>query len=443
VAGLTETQYATVDGRSIAYQVHGSGDLELLVLDGWIRSVELDWDDPGYARLLQRDGTFARVIRYDGRGSGMSDPDARPDRPVLESWVQDAIDVLDTVGAQRCAVFGLGLGGPVALRLAARHADRVGALVVTNSFARLRVADDQPFGLTPQEVDGALELVRTGWGTGVTLDLYGAGHDDVARSRMARYERGAASPGVAVRLMTALADEDVRADLPSITARTLVTHTHNPVLDVRHGEAIAAAIPGAMLDIDPADSWSWRREADEYRTLDRLTEFLIGVPLDADSDRAFAAMVFTDIVGSTSTAAALGDRRWRLLIDAHDAETQRQVHRAGGRIVTSTGDGVLAIFAAPSQALACAIAVRDALREHDLGVRTSVHAAEIEVRGDQVGGIGVHIAARINAAAEPGEILVSNPVAELVAGAGYEFAHRGSHSFKGVPTPCTLWSLVN
>jgi class 3 adenylate cyclase len=198
-----------------------------------------------------------------------------------------------------------------------------------------------------------------------------------------------------------------------------------------------------MLDIDPADSWSWRREADEYRTLDRLTEFLIGVPLDADSDRAFAAMVFTDIVGSTSTAAALGDRRWRLLIDAHDAETQRQVHRAGGRIVTSTGDGVLAIFAAPSQALACAIAVRDALREHDLGVRTSVHAAEIEVRGDQVGGIGVHIAARINAAAEPGEILVSNPVAELVAGAGYEFAHRGSHSFKGVPTPCTLWSLVN
>ena len=441
VAGV-ETLYTKVDDCAIAYQVHGAGDVELLLIDGWIRCVELDWDDPGYARLLRADGRFSRVIRYDGRGSGMSDRDANDSRPVLDAWVRDAVGVLDAVGVDRCAVLGLGLGGPVAIHVAARHRDRVQALVLSNSFARLRAAPDHSYGLSPESIDAALDAVREGWGRGVMLDLYGAGHDAEAQSRMARYERLAATPNAAIRLMTALADVDVRADLPNIRAPTLVIHRANLVLDTAHGRGVASAIPDAVFEEQPADAWAWRRETDEYRGLARITEFLTGARHDADSIRSFAAILFTDIVGATSTAVALGDRKWRLLLDAHDAETQRQVDRAGGRVVASTGDGVLAIFSSPSQALDCAVAVRDALAQHDVGVRTGVHAAEIELRDDNVGGIGVHIAARINSIAEPGQILVSSTVTELVTGSGYTFADEGSHILRGVPTSWRLWSLI-
>jgi class 3 adenylate cyclase len=436
-----DTLYTRVDDCAIAYQVHGAGVVDLLLIDGWIRCVELDWDDPGYARLLRADGRFSRVIRYDGRGSGMSDGDPTDSGPVLDAWVRDAVGVLDALGVTRCAVFGLGLGSPVAIHLAALHRDRVRALVLSNSFARLRAAPDHSYGLAPEAIDAALDAIRVRWGRGVMLDLYGAGHDAEAQTRMARYERLAATPNTAVQLMTALADVDVRADLSAIEAPTLVIHRENPVLDIAHGREVATAIPGAVFEGQPADAWAWRRETDEYRDLARITEFLTGARHDADSIRSFAAILFTDIVGSTSTAAALGDRKWSLLLDAHDAETQRQVDRAGGRLVTSTGDGVLAIFSSPSQALECAIAVREALAHHHIGVRTAVHAAEIELRDDNVGGIGIHIAARINSIAEAGQILVSSTVTELVTGSGYEFADEGTHKLEGVPTSWNLWSL--
>jgi class 3 adenylate cyclase/pimeloyl-ACP methyl ester carboxylesterase len=437
-----ETRYADVDGRSVAYQVSGSGAVDLLHIDGWIRCVELDWDDPGYARLLRADGRFARVIRYDGTGCGMSDPEVGGGRPVLDEWVRDAAGVLNAADIERCAVFGLGLGGPVAIRLAATHPERVTKLLLMNTFARLRVAEDHSFGWTDDAIDAALEAVAAGWGRGVLFDLYGAGHDAAARARFGRYERVAASPGTALRLMNAPADVDVRADLGAIQAPTLVIHRINPILDVAHARTMVAAIPGAALHEQPPDEWSWRGETDEYRGLGLISEFLTGVAYDADSERAFAGILFTDIVGSTTTAVELGDRRWRLLLDAHDAETQRQVRRIGGRVITSTGDGVLAVFPSASQALECAVALRDALAERHVGVRTGVHAAEVEIRGNQVGGIGVHIAARINAIAESGEILVSGTVTDLVVGSGFQFVDRGKHTLTGVPSPWPLWSLT-
>ncbi|MDQ1468014.1 MAG: hypothetical protein QOH10_2429 [Actinomycetota bacterium] len=437
-----ETQYTSVDGFAIAYQVHGSGSIDMLFIDGWIGSVELDWDDPAYARLLRRDGRFARVIRYDGRGSGMSDPDPTGES-VLDAWVRDAVGVLDAVGSQRCAVYGNGLGGPVAIRFAALHPERVDAVVLANTLARLRAAPDHPFGLSDDAIDLAVEAIRAEWGRGVMLDIYGVDHDEATRVRAARYERLSASPGVAVELMRAFANIDVRADLDRITAPTLVIHRPNPVLDIGHGRGLAAAIRGAVFEDEPPDDWTWRGETDEDPPgLARIAEFLTGLRHDADPDRMFATVLFSDIVGSTATAVALGDRRWRLLLDAHDAETGRQVRRSGGRVVDSTGDGVLAVFSSPSRALDCATALRVALSEHDIAVRIGVHAAEIEQRDERVGGIGVHIAARVNALADTGEILVTSTVRDLVTGSGLIFIERGTHTLKGVPGTWDLSALA-
>jgi class 3 adenylate cyclase len=438
-----ETIYTSVDGFAIAYQVHGTGSIDMLFIDGWIGSVELDWDDPAYARLLRRDGRFARVIRYDGRGSGMSDPDPSGAWPVLDAWVRDAVGVLDAVGSPRCAVYGNGLGGPVAIRFAALHPERVDALVLANTFARLREAPDHPFGLSDDAIDVAVEAIKTGWGRGVMIDLYGVDHDEPTRVRAARYERLSASPGTAVELMKVLGDIDVRADLGRITAPALVIHRPNPVLDIGHGRGLAAAIPGALFEEEPPDDWTWRGETDDDpRGLARIDEFLTGVRHDADPDRVFATVLFTDIVGSTATAVALGDRRWKLLLNAHDAETARQVQRSGGRVANSTGDGVLALFSSPSRALDCATVLRAALAEHNIAVRIGIHAAEIEQRDEQVGGIGVHIAARVNALADSGEILVTNTVRELVTGSDRIFTDRGTHTLKGVTGAWNLSALT-
>ena len=438
------TQYTPVDGCQIAYQVHGGGPVDMLFIDGWIGCIELDWDDPFYARLLRRDGRFARVIRYDGRGSGMSDPDPSDRWPILEAWVRDAIGVLDAVGSQRSAVYGNGLGGPVAIRLAAEHPGRVESLVLANTFARLREASDQPFGLSDEALDLATEAVRIGWGGGVMLDLYGVDHDEPTRVRAARYERLSASPTTAFEQMKALAEVDVRADLASISARTLVIHRPNPVLDIEHGRFMAAAIPDAILEEEPPDDWLWRGETDDDPTgLARIDEFLTGARHEADPDRVFAVVLFTDIVGSTIKAVELGDRKWRLLINAHDAETRRQVERSGGRVVNSTGDGVLATFTSPTRALACATTLRDALAVHDVTIRIGLHAAEIELRGEQVAGIGIHIAARVNSLAEAGEVLVTGTVRDLVTGSGLTFTDRGAHALKGVPDTWNLWALTD
>ncbi len=413
------------------------------MVDGWIGSVELDWDDPAYGRMLGRYGRFARVIRYDGRGNGMSDPGPTT-LSVLDGWVHDALSVLDAVGSDRCAVIGNGLGGPIAIRLAAEHPERVERLVLTNTLARLRRAVDHPAGLSDDEIDLALAAIRSDWGRGVMLDLYGVGHDEPTRARAARYERLSAPPSVAFDLMQSLADVDVRADLTRITAPTLVIHRANPVLALEHGRGLAGGIPNAIFEEETADDWSWRGETDEDpEGLVRIAEFLTGERHGPDPHRVFAATLFTDIVGSTQLAASLGDRKWRLVIDAHDAETNRQVRRFGGRVVTSTGDGVLALFNAPGVALDCARALRDALSEHEIPIRAGVHAAEIEERDQQVGGIGVHIGARIAALATAGEILASHTVVSLVTGAPYAFADRGTHTLKGVPSEWQVFALTD
>ncbi len=437
------TEYTLVDGCQIAYQVHGSGSIDLLFLaPGLFGCCELEWDDP-YARVLQRFGRFSRVVRFDRRGSGMSDRAPLGTAPGLDEWARDAAGVLDAVGIDRCAVYGNGMASPIAIRFAARFPERVDALVLGNAFARLRSAPDHPFGVSDEVVEAGLEVVRSGWGRGVLPALYGAPHDDASRARSGRHERLSASPAAALALMATLADVDARADLAQITAPTLVVYQPNPVLNIEQSRSVAAAISGAIFEEEREGDYVWRSETDdEPQWLSRIAEFLTGVRHDADPDRVFATVLVTDIVGSTATAAALGDRRWRLLIDAHDAATRRQIQRSGGRIITLTGDGAVAIFSTPSPALGCAIALREALAERDIVIRVGLHAAEIELRGDNVGGIGVHIAARISALAGGGDILVSNTVRDLVTGSVLTFVDRGRHTLKGVPGEWNVSALA-
>jgi pimeloyl-ACP methyl ester carboxylesterase len=244
--------------------MHGSGAVDLLFIDGWTRCAEVEWDDPAYARMLRRYGQFARVIRYDGRGSGMSDPDPTGRWSVLDAWARDAAGVLDAVGSERCAVYGNGFGGPLAVRFASRYADRVDALVLDTTWARLRRAPDQPFGLSDRTVERLVEAIQLRWGDGVMVDIVGLGHDEVTRAEAAREERFAASRGVAALLMRACFEADVRTDLAEIHAPTLVVHRHGPALDVGHGRALASGIRDATFEAVTQEDWSLIGETDEH-----------------------------------------------------------------------------------------------------------------------------------------------------------------------------------
>ena len=438
--GRAETCYALRDGYHIAFQVHGEGSIALLSLDQWPSHCEADWDEAWYVRSLDRVGRVARVVRFDGRGSGLSDPLPPGRAPTLNEWVDDAVAVLDAIGMQRVAVWAGGTSSPFAIRFAARERERVRALVMSNPFARLRVAPDHEYGFSDEVIDGLLEAVRTGWGSGVMLDIYGLSHDDQARLTQARYERLAASPGTALTLAKALCDFDVRDDLAAITAPTLVRVHPNPVLDLQHGRDVAARIPGARVE-EAADEWRWMTETDlEATSFASLTEFL-GLRYDPHPQRVLATVLFTDIVGSTETAAAMGDQRWHLLLSAHNRAVDRQVSAAGGQIAHSTGDGVLAVFSTPTMALRAAVAIRDELARLSVRFRAGLHAGEIEQTGADVQGLNVHIGARVAALASADEILVSSTVCQAMSGSGVHFTDRGTHPLKGVPDHWHLFAL--
>ena len=439
VAGA-ETRYVSSSGYHVAYQVHGDGPVTLLSLDQWPSHCEADWDEVWYSRQLERFGRITRIVRFDARGSGLSDPVAPGTAPSVDDWADDAVAVLDAVGVPTVALWAGGTSSPFALHFAARESGRVGAMVLSNPFARLRHAQNHPWGLSDEVIDGVLEAVRKSWGTGVLLDIYGMVHDQHSRQIQARYERLAASPGTALALARALCNIDVRDDLPAIRSPTLIRMQANPVLDARHGEGIAAQIQHARVE-DAGDDWRWMSETDlEASSLARVADFL-GLHYDPHPYRILATVLFTDIVGSTQTAAEIGDDRWRLLVDAHNREVDRQVTNAGGQIAHWTGDGMLAVFATPTMALRAAIAIRDALAVLSVQIRAGLHTGEIEQLGLDVHGLAVHIGARVAAMASTGEILVSSTVREAVIGSETQFTDRGTHSLKGVPDQWHLFAL--
>jgi class 3 adenylate cyclase len=440
---MPETRYARSGDVHIAYQVFGEGDLDLVVVNGFTTHIELVWEHEPIRRFLEGLGSFARVVHFDRRGSGLSDPVA--EAPPLDVRMDDVRAVMDAAGFERAALLGLSEGVTLCLLFAAAHPDRVQALVSSGGMARSTAAEDYPWALPVEAlVESGTELIAPHWGEGAIIDLGAPSRADDPDSRafFARLERATASPGMLGSLVQMFLDLDVRDVVPTVHVPTLVLHRrHDRLVNVRNGRWLAEHLPNARyVELPGDDHVPWYQEPE--RTLAEIREFLTGSPYVPEPDRVLATVLFTDIVDSTRTAAELGDQRWRELLDRHDRAVRAALGRAGGREVNSTGDGFLASFDSPARGIRCAQAIREACQPIGIRVRAGLHTGECEVRGDDLGGIAVHIAARVSALAEPGEILVSRTVKDLVAGSGIEFADRGEHALKGVPDAWTLHEVV-
>ena len=438
-----ETRYARSGEVNIAYQVFGEGDLDLVIVRGFVHHVELVWEFEPMARALRRFGAFARVVMFDRRGTGLSDP--VPRAPTLEERMDDIRAVMDAAGVERAAVFGGSEGAPTSSLFAATYPDRVSALVCWGAMARTTEAEDYPIG-TPASalVESGMDLLLPYWGQGTAIEASAPSHanDPAYRAFYARWERASLSPGMLVQFFEMFLETDVRHVLPSVHVPALVLHrAHDRMVNVRYGRWLAEHMPNARFVEVPGDDHVMEYENFDL-VLGEIQEFLTGARAEPEPDRMLATVLFTDIVDSTRTAADLGDSRWRDVLDRHASDVQREVDRFGGRTVKSTGDGFLATVDGPARAVRCAQAVVATVGPDGIQVRAGLHAGECEVMGDDIGGIAVHIAARVSALARPDEVLVSRTVKDLVAGAGLEFAARGSHELKGVPEAWELYAVV-
>jgi len=426
----------------IAYQVVGAGPPDLVLVSTWFSHVEARWDIPGFAHYLDRLASFSRLISFDKRGIGLSDPVSLERLPLLEEWMDDVLAVMDAVGSERAVVMGANEGTLMAALFAATYPDRVSALVLANATARPAWAPDHPWGVPPEVSEPLIETVDGTWGEGRAMAAVNPSiaEDEEAMRVWGRFLRLAASPAVAAAVVRMIFELDVRAILPTIRVPTLVvSRRDNPLFPADAGRAVADLIPGArFVEVPGADYGLAVGDVDVV--IDEVEEFVTGSRPAHDADRVLATVLFTDIVGSTTRAAELGDRRWRELLDRHDEIAAREVAARSGLVASFTGDGLVARFDGPARAVRCALALQEELRALGLGIRAGLHTGEIEVRGGDVAGIAVHLAARVMALAEGGEVLVSRTVKDLVAGSGLEFHDRGTHSLKGVPEPWQVYS---
>ncbi len=440
---LSRTQYAKSGDVHIAYQVTGHGPIDLVFVPGFVSHLEYDWEHPLPARFFQRLSSFSRLIRFDKRGTGLSDRVA--EMPTLEQRMDDVRAVMDAVGSQRAALFGISEGGPMSLLFAATYPERTSALVLYGSYARRSWAPDHPFGWTEEQWSVALERLERDWGSpwGVELWIPSMAHDEGFCQYRANYLRLAASPGAAIAVWRMNKDIDVRHVLSTIRVPTLVLHRAGDRLTrVEQARYLAERIAGAKLVEFPGiDHIPWVGDADAV--LNEIEEFLTGTRHAAEPDRVLATVLFTDIVGSTERAAELGDRRWRELLEAYYSLARRQLERFRGREVDTAGDGLYAAFDGPVRAIRCAVAIRDGVRSIGLDVRAGVHTGECEVIGEKMGGIAVHIGARVAAMTRPGDVLVTSTVKDLVAGSGVRFEDHGTHPLKGVPGEWHLYAVTS
>jgi DNA-binding SARP family transcriptional activator/class 3 adenylate cyclase len=441
---MPKTRYAQAsDGVHIAYQVSGDGPLDLVVVPGFISNIQLAWEAPQYAKFIGRLSGFARVICFDKRGTGMSDPVPAHALPTLEQRMDDVRAVLNAVGSETAFVFGYSEGGQMAALFAATYPERTRALVLYGTYARIRSDSDYPPGLPDEVLEAFMGEVETHWGE-VTemLSLFAssATRDQGFKDWLGRYAQNSASPSTAVTLLRMNNEIDVRSVLPAVAVPTLVLHrVDDSLIGVEHARYLADHIPGAKyVELPGDDHLVFTGDVD--RLVDEIEEFLTGQRPEPDPDRILATLLFTDIVDSTRRAAELGDRRWRQLLDRHDEVMRGELERFRGREVTATGDGFLAAFDGPARAVQCALASTEAARRLGVELRVGVHTGECEQRGDQLGGIAVHIAARVAALAQPGQVLASRTVPDLVAGSGLEFSARGEHQLKGVPGTWPLFA---
>ena len=427
------TRYAKSGDVHIAYQVFGNGSIDLVFAPGFISHIENYWDHPELARWLLRLGSFARVVIFDKRGTGLSDP--VPEIPSLEQRMDDVRAVMDAVGIESAAQLGISEGGALAALFAATYPERCQRLVLYGTFAR--------WPITADALEPYLKYVDRDWGTGRSLPIWAPSRrdDPTLQQWWGRFERLGASPSAAMAVLQMASQIDVTDILSSVHVPTLIIHcTEDTLINVECGRFLAQHIPGArLIELPGEDHLFFVHE----KIGDCIEEFLTGSIAIAESHRVLATVLFTDIVGSTARAEEMGDQCWHNMLDAHHTTVRRELARYRGNEIRSLGDGFLATFDGPARAVRCACAISEAVRPLDIQVRCGLHTGEIETAGDDVQGIAVHIASRVSALAEAGEILVSRTVKDLVAGSGLHFKERGKHLLKGLQEPMELYAALH
>ena len=439
------TQYAESGDTSIAYQVVGEGPIDLVLALGFATHLELQWEGAPFARFCERLATFSRLILFDKRGTGLSDP--VNEVPTLETRNDDIRAVMDTAGSERAALFGVSEGGPMSVMFAATHPERASALVLHGAMARTTEAPDYPWA-SPAEAlrESAAEFIVPNWGRNAegVVELFAPSFaaDPRALELTARLERNAASPAMVQQIFEMFLGTDVRDILPTIHVPTLVTHRRGDrVVNWRAGRDLAEKIPGATyVELDGIDHLPWAGDADAV--IGEVQEFLTGARSAAEPDRVLATVMFIDICGSTERAAELGDADWRDLLEAHQTAVRQDVDRFRGREVKTMGDGSLATFDGPARAIRCGQAIAETARSLGLEDRIGIHSGEVEVMGDDVGGIAVHIAARVGGLAGAGEVLLTSTVKDLVVGSDIGFEDRDIQQLKGVPGEWRLFAAT-
>ncbi|HEX5905889.1 MAG TPA: adenylate/guanylate cyclase domain-containing protein [Propionibacteriaceae bacterium] len=443
-AGAPKIRYVKSEDGYVAYQVFGQGAFDIMFIGNWASNIEVMWEHPSMARYLNRLGHFARVICFDKRGAGLSDPVPLGALPTLEHWMDDARIVLDAVGSEETALIGDAEGGPMAMMFAATYPQRTRALVLVNTFAKMLRVVDYPIGMPEEAGERLLQIWERAWGTGIVLELSAPSvADDPEMQRWAgRYMRLSAPPAACTRMYRWVLQVDVRSVLPSIQAPTLILHrVDNRHYRVAMGRYLAEHIPGAKYVELPGADW-YPPFVNAQPVLDEIEEFLTGARPVPAQDRILATVLFTDIVGSTDLAARLGDQRWLDLKAAHDGLVRTHLDRYRGKEVTTTGDGFLATFDGPARAVRCASEIASSVQSLGINIRAGLHSGEVEIQDGQIAGIAVHIAARVVALADAGQVLVSGTLKDLVVGSTIRFFDRGSHSLRGIPGEWRLFQVT-
>ena len=440
-----ETRYARAGDVHIAYQVLGEGPVDVVLADQWFSNMEAQWDVPPLAEFRRRLAAFSRLIMFDRRGMGLSDPVAIQSLPSLDAWMDDLRAVMAAAGSDRAALIA-NIGGAItSLVFAAAHPDRLSSLVIVDGFARARSAPDYPIGASDAEMERQLGAIEPNWGRGLMLNFFAPSMRGVPglRDAWARFERMATSPGSARAIVGWIYGSDVRAFLPTIRVPTLVIqHPGGQIFPPALGRYLAEHIPGAKyVELPGPDQLIWA--GDQARTVAEIQEFITGVRPVHRTDRVLATVLFTDIVDSTRRAAELGDHAWHELLSQHDRLARRVVSEGSGRVIKSTGDGILATFDGPARGVRAAHELTVRARELDLPIRAGLHAGEVEVSDDDVAGLAVHIGARVANLASADEVLVTSTVKELVIGSQIDFEDRGSRVLKGVPGRWRLFAVAS
>jgi len=440
---VPETKFTQSGEVTIAYQVVGNGSLDLVMVPGFISHLEQAWEDPSFSRFLLHLASFSRLILFDKRGTGLSDRIG--DIPTLEERMDDVLAVMDAAESQQAALFGVSEGGPMSVLFAATYPDKVSALILYGSIAKGGRAPDYPWGndFEDEGTKAWLEGWRTEWGSayGIESRAPSMAEDEVFHKWFAKYMRLGGSPSAVINIFKMIQAIDVRDILPTVRVPTLVLHrVGDLVIDIDQGRYLAENIPGAKIVELPGEDHLWW-VGDTEALVNEVQVFLTGEQSTIEIDRVLATVLFTDIVDSTKRAAEMGDSRWKDVLDTHNVVMLREIDRFRGRTVRSTGDGFLAVFDGPGRAIRCGSAVSRELRQLGIEIRVGVHTGEIDLMGEDIGGISVNIAARVLAEAANNEVWTSRTVKDLVVGSGFEFTEKGNYSLKGVPGEWGLFSV--